>query len=535
MTLDLANNWHIGFVSFTMSEQRSEQNAFLSSDAFRLRMEQTVRRYAMFAPGQTVVVAVSGGPDSTALLHALWILHKEWQLSLVVAHLDHGFRGEESEAEAAYVRELCVHLGISCRDEYVDVPAVQRERHLTAQEAAREVRHAFLTRVAAETGAERIALGHTRDDRAETVLLNIFRGTGMDGLAGFPATAFPLVRPLYDTTRQQVEEYCAEQALAPRRDSSNAKTRYRRNRTRLELLPQLRAHFNPHVEDALLRLADLARDDNAALEAMAVEALDRVSMATEQGAAVRLSRWQLDELPVALRRRVLRLAILRLRGTLQDVHFQTIENLLSFGVGEGSESRSASYGVDLPACGGQTLRIRTDRETVELSMASWVTGELEGWQIPLTIPGRTVLESPDKTLVIEAYQCPLSALRKVLESLKPGRFAVWRGADLALPLTVRSWRHGDRMRPRGLGGTKKLQDLFTDRHIPTGGRTAVPLLVESAGEGRILAVGDWRYDEIVLFVGTIIDTNIDFDTDFERILNDHRAQEELLVLLWVYQ
>src|SRR5579871_2374622 len=150
------------------------------------RLRETVEEHGLFAPGQTVVVGASGGPDSTALLHALAALRAEWGLTLVAAHLNHGFRGAEADEDAAYVVALCARLNVECVCERIDVPALRRTERLSAQEAARVARHAFLRRVAAEVGAERIALGHTRDDRIETVLLNLLRGTGLEGLSAMP-------------------------------------------------------------------------------------------------------------------------------------------------------------------------------------------------------------------------------------------------------------------------------------------------------------------------------------------------------------
>src|SRR5579884_25841 len=180
-------------------------------DSLRDSVKSTGTRYAMFAPGQTVVVGVSGGPDSTALLHVLASLRAEWGLRLVAAHLNHGFRGAEADEDTRYVEELAERLEIPCRVARADVPAARRRLHLSAQEAARRVRHDFLRRVAEKEKAERIALGHTRDDRIETILLNLFRGTGLEGLAGFPPVALPIVRPLYAASRAEIEAYCQAQ------------------------------------------------------------------------------------------------------------------------------------------------------------------------------------------------------------------------------------------------------------------------------------------------------------------------------------
>ena len=235
-------------------------------------LRETAARYAMFAPGQTVLVGVSGGQDSVALLHALAGLRAVFGLRVVAAHLNHGFRGAEADADADYVAELADSLSVPCHVKRIDVPALRKRRHCSAQEAARTARHDFLQAIAGRENAERIALGHTQDDRIETALLNLLRGTGPEGLQGFPPSAPPIVRPLYDVRRMETGAYCATQNLHPRRDSSNEKTDYRRNHIRLELLPLLASYYNLNVSDTVLRMSELVTADNALLDAMATGA-----------------------------------------------------------------------------------------------------------------------------------------------------------------------------------------------------------------------------------------------------------------------
>jgi tRNA(Ile)-lysidine synthase len=200
-------------------------------------MRETIMRYRLLEPGQSVLVGVSGGADSVALLHLLTRLAEEWRLRIEVAHLHHGFRGAESDSEAEYVRALCEAWRVPCHVLRCDAPALMRQRHLSAQEAARELRHAFLRETAQRISADRIALAHTQTDRIETVLLQILRGTGTQGLIGFPPMNLPLIRPLYAIRREETQDYCRQLQLEPREDSSNSKLDYRRNRVRLELLP----------------------------------------------------------------------------------------------------------------------------------------------------------------------------------------------------------------------------------------------------------------------------------------------------------
>ncbi len=492
-----------------------------------LNLRDTAARYRMFTPGTTVVVGASGGADSTALLYALAGLRDEWRLTLVACHLNHGFRGEEAEGDAAYVRALCANLGVDCRVESVDVPGLARRRHLSSQQAARNARHACLRRVANDTGADRIALAHTRADRAETVLLNILRGSGLDGVAGFPPVALPLVRPLYDTTRAQVESYCAQHALHPRQDSSNLKTAYRRNRVRLELLPLLRQDYNAQIDDALLRLADLAGADNALLDALAADALDNILAQRGQNLAEHLTlpASNLNALPLALRRRVLRLAILRVRGHLRDVDFQGVQNLLD------ALEQARSCEAILPASETHAVVVRCQSETVEIFQAPTQASSLP-WSavldVPSSVPERTRIAPAGVT--ISAVICRRADLKGIVkrwreeaanarpdsaqeiaqqigqqiapDKMRAAPYAmliVWARDQIALPLLVRAWQPGDRMRPRGLYGTQKLQDIFTNAKTPRQRRETQPVVVDAQGAGRILCVGSLRVDETALF------------------------------------
>ena len=448
-------------------------------------LRATVIKYQLLEPGQTVVVGVSGGPDSTALLHALVELRREWELTLVVAHLNHGFRDEEANQEEAIVEALAAQWGLRCYHERVEVPALQQRQHLSAQEAARQVRHGFLRRVATEVGAGRIALGHTRSDRVETMLLNLLRGTGIEGLGGFPPANFPIIRPLYEVSREQVEAYCVAHQLHPCEDSSNKKSDYLRNRVRSELLPYLTTYYNEGVENVLVRLADLAFADNALLEQMAQETLVRL---THERAEHRLllESTGLREIPRALQRRVIRQAIAEVRGHLTNVRFEPIEHLLE------AIAEKRNYAIDLPAEAGKTVRCAYEEPSLSLIREVPPSSPLP-WECELQVPGRTELPGGRGSVLTEVhFRHPTPDTRH------PQNVVFFRCSDIEFPLVARTWRPGDRMTPLGVGGSKKLQDIFTDRKVPSHERSAVPVIVEAGGRGRILAVGTLHWDRAVL-------------------------------------
>jgi tRNA(Ile)-lysidine synthase len=283
----------------------------------------TIETYELIAPGDSVLVATSGGPDSLALLHALHSCREDWGLAdIQAAHLDHGLRGEESAAEAQFVADWCQERQIACTVGLADIKTEQRG---SIQEAARAARYAFLETTAAKVGANKIAMGHTQDDQVETVLLNILRGTGLDGLRGIPRQRQVFIRPLRDMPRTAVEEYCAHENLAPRRDPSNADpSHYTRNRVRLELLPLLERDYHPAVREALLRLSETATRDADYLHMQAADALKQLMMAQSETQMV-LDAHRLRTLHPSLLRSILRQALTELRGTALGVIHDHLE------------------------------------------------------------------------------------------------------------------------------------------------------------------------------------------------------------------
>jgi tRNA(Ile)-lysidine synthase len=223
-----------------------------------LAVRKTIQKYDMLQLGDRVVVGVSGGADSVALLHALWELRGDFHLSLMVAHLDHGLR-PEGEKEANFVRKLAGKLGAPFHCRKADVGSYQKEKGLTVQEAAREVRYTYFSEVAKKNRASKIALGHTADDQAESIIMRILRGSGTRGLSGIPPVRNGLyIRPLIEVWREEIESFLKGKRILYLTDPSNKSLHYLRNRVRHELLPVLR-QYNPRVRQVLVQMADLFR------------------------------------------------------------------------------------------------------------------------------------------------------------------------------------------------------------------------------------------------------------------------------------
>jgi tRNA(Ile)-lysidine synthase len=423
------------------------------------KVKETINTYRMLDRGDKVVVAVSGGPDSVCLLSVLHALAKDLELTLHVAHLDHRFRGEESAADARFVAGLAKELGIAATSESRDVPLYCAERGLSAQAGAREVRYAFLQQCAQATGARRLAVGHTANDQAETLLMRLVRGAGLSGLSAIPPVRENIIRPLIGATRNDVLAYLQEQGIDFRTDPSNEKPLYTRNRVRHEMLPVLE-RFNPRIIETLAAEAVLLRDENEAVEATLPAALQKVLSA--EGEAVRIRREEFGRLLPALRRRILRKAIELVAGDdAVDLSWIRTGEALDF-MAEAQSGRSMEVPGDLlleREYDDLVIRAR-EQETV--------------FCVPLAVPGETVV--PAARLVMET-----AILDAVADPGADGGNYLWQAVfdydKILLPLYLRNRRPGDRFRPAGMGGrSKKLQDYFVDEKVPKMRRNAAPLL-----------------------------------------------------------
>jgi tRNA(Ile)-lysidine synthetase-like protein len=437
-----------------------------------------VRSKRVLEGGERVLVAVSGGQDSTALLVVLARLAEELDVQLAVAHFDHMLRScQEARDDEAAVRDLAEGLGLTFANGAADVPARVRQRRESVEEAARYLRFDFLRREARRLKASVVALGHTRGDRVETVLLHLLRGSGLDGLIGLrPRSPWPmgrgpaLARPLLETTRAETLRYCREVGLIPREDPTNLLLQATRNRLRHEALPMLR-RVNPRLDEALCRLGQAAADAVDQLDA-AADAEWRSQASLEDG-AVAFSRAAFGSLSPALRARLLRRAVRRLArfaDDLEAVHIAAVEDALSKRRGRVSLPHGLTASV-----APREIRIGRSRRSPAAAIA----------ETALAVPGRT--ELPGWTATAEIVRPPPVELRPRT------RFEAWLDADAAgPPLTVRSRRPGDRLRPLGLGGEKKLQDVLVDAKVPQEERDAVPLVCASWG---IVWVVGHRLDE----------------------------------------
>ncbi len=474
-----------------------------------------IQRYSLISRKEIVVVGVSGGADSVCLLHVLAKWRKGPGLRLHVAHLNHQLRGVESEADSEYMSNLAGSLGIPITIDRQDVAAYRIERNCSIEEAARELRYTFLARVAREVGANRIAIGHTRDDQVETILMHILRGTGITGLCGL-APCSPMaydsqgmswptpppslrakrsnllvIRPLLDITREETTSYCQEHQLAPRIDSSNLSLSFFRNRLRLQLLPLLR-QYNPSVDQALLRLADIAKEDSALIEQQASGLWDEV--ARQENNTIYLDRKQIASLPIALQRHLLRAAVTRLAGDTRDIeasHIEAARSLLN---------KPASKRISLPhglICHGGYDELVIASAAKQSQLPPCPFPPLPG-EFPLKVPGKTV--SPGwkviASIVRERVASPSSrgAPGTSEGNCQSNLVAHFDLHKTGTELFVRQRRPGDRFQPLGMSMPKKLYEFMVDAKIPRSWRGRIPIVCSPQ---QIIWVVGWRIDDRV--------------------------------------
>ncbi|OQW35066.1 MAG: hypothetical protein A4E19_01725 [Nitrospira sp. SG-bin1] len=451
------------------------------------RVVQTVRSRNLFQCGQHIVVAISGGPDSVALLSILHRLRSSWDLALTAVHCNYGLRGVESEADQQFVENFCEGLGVPLHVRRVGIDAGRRKDSLQA--VARDLRYRVMQEIADKYRADRIAVGHTADDQAETVLLWMLRGAGLTGLSGMPAFRDnKIVRPLYETKRQEVLTYLHTAGLSFREDSSNVQPRYLRNRVRKELIPLL-TRLAPSSVDALCKLADTCREDDRYLDQQA-DALSSSAVKQDSAGGWAIDRGLFRGLPMALQRRCIRNLFRQADDRFRSPGIRTVDRIIRLASKRGSSSSLDVKGGHV-AISGHDLRFVPLREgTSSPARPSHVR-----CQKLLSIPGEIVW--PETGQRLQVHQQTIGWMCGPL-----GKDRILVDADrVSQPLTVRNWIPGDRFCPAGMGGhSKKLQDFFTDLKIPIAARSRIPLVV--APEGILWVVGHRQDDRWVPTVAT---------------------------------
>ncbi len=426
----------------------------------------------MFEPGETVLVAVSGGADSTALLNLLVACQPELKLKLHVAHLNHLLRKGDAELDVKYVEGLAQKLQLPVIVETVDVAALAEKEKLGIEVAARFARYEFFERAAARIGARKIAVGHTADDNIETFLMRLLRGAGLKGLCGIPPKRGQIVRPLIKVWRREIEDYVGALKLVPRRDHTNYESRYVRNSVRLKLVPQLKI-YNLNIKEIILQTILLVTEDNLYLENTAADKFSELVVNRRLG-EVRLNLDKFKSIAGTIQRYILRLAIEQVKGDLAELSYNHIREILS------KLGATEKWELHLP----DGVFAIGDKNSLTICRDKPVVIEAKPFKYVLAVPGEVRLEEVGRTL--------RGALVDQVDKSAGPDVAFLDYGLMGKEIVVRSKQPGDRFTPLGVKGSKKLQDFFVDEKVPVEERERVPI-VESVG--KIVWVAGRRLDD----------------------------------------
>lgn len=432
-------------------------------------VERLIEQEALFASGERVVIGASGGADSTALVYALHFLRDRLGISLQLAHLHHGIRGAAADRDQREVESLGARLGLNVACSRRDVPRLAAARGVSVEMAARAERLEFFKDTLAATGADTVALAHNLDDQAETILMRLLRGAGRTGLSGISPLqrldGLTIAHPMLAVTHRAAVQFLRVHGLSWREDASNTSSDYLRNRIRHRILPLLEDGINPNLRATLARTADILRPEEEFMNQAALQLLTNC----RDGDGVGLDAARLARVPLALQRRVL-------------LHWFYECGIPAANIG--FESVSAVFGMLSDLRGSSRMDLgggwRVQREYKRLSLHRTETQTDLPPACRIQVPGKT--DCPRFGLSVHV-ECG-SGIERELGG-RPGHLpsacsisAVKLGDR---PLELRTWRPGDRMRPYGMEGSRKLQDIFADCKVPVSERDRIPIF-ESRGE-----------------------------------------------------
>lgn len=451
------------------------------------RVRRTGEEYGLWSPGDCIVVAVSGGPDSVTLLHIMHAIasRTDQRLNLVCAHINHGFRPEASREEAEFVQSLARQLDMPFELANLDIPTYMKESGKGAQLAAREKRYEFLHAVACKYGAASIALAHHADDQAETVMMRILRGSGASGLAGMRLKRreknVNLIRPLLRIYKAEILKACQDAEIPYRIDSSNLQNKYARNAIRLDVLPFL-GQYNGQLAESLNRLADTLGEEDDYLQQLTDQAYQELVTSDGEGLAFQIKPF--GTLHAALQRRLIKLILNYLPFCLEESDFVKIERVRQGAI----QSAPTTWSLDL----GGGLQCVREYDTVRfIPNAAGGIDDLRYTYRVDSIPAEVEIQGLGTNLLFRQTAAGQDAMSKMTHGKDS---AVFDADELVYPLTVRSRQPGDTMKVMGLNGTKKVKDIFIDEKVPPSLRSRIPIVTD--GQGRIIWIPGIRRSSI---------------------------------------
>lgn len=451
-------------------------------------VEKTLNERRLVSENDRIIVALSGGADSICLLDILYKLKKKYGFILYAAHLNHQIRGVQAHRDVLFCADICDRLEIPFFVKSVNVPSYAEEKKMTMEEAARECRYRFLLDLKSELKADKVAVAHNMDDQVETILMRIIRGTGLYGLKGMDyRLSNGVIRPLLDIGKTEIIDYLKQCNLSWCDDGTNEETVYTRNKIRLHLLP-LMEEFSPKVRESIVRMSTSLREDSFHMESAAYELFRESSYLSDK--VVKLDCDILCQHSPSMKKREIRYAIKEVRGSLKGIESIHLDDVLSLTENPKSQAR-----LDLP--GG--LKIYKKQNFLYFTME-----ELKETEIAFTYS----LGKNDRVYISElGMEITTKTIAKAKCLVLPtGQYTKAFDLDkIKGTIIVRNRQVGDKIRPMGLGGTKKLKNIFIDEKIPIEQRDRVPIITDSE-------------DNIIWVVGSCISEDFKIDENTKNVI-----------------
>lgn len=434
----------------------------------------TINKYNLIKSGDKIVIGISGGPDSVCLLHILNRLKEKLDIEIYAAHLNHQIRGIEAQKDALYVSNICDEMGITYFLKSIDVPKYCKDNSLSIEEGARKLRYEMFDEIKEKTKSNKIAIGHNLNDQAETVLMRIMRGTGLQGLRGIEYTRKNgVIRPLLDIERKDIEKYCEVHNLNPRIDESNLQNIYTRNKIRLELIPYMMDNFNTNLIESIVRMSNNLRSDSEYIEIESESKFKDICKVTSDVVNIRVNDF--IKLHNAIKVRILRKGIKHILGDTNFIDQKHIEDIMEFE----NESKINKM-LTLP----RGVFVYRKKDSITLTTTEIINKEIE---FLYNIPTNGFVKIKELKTIIETQ----TMTKDRYKNMKLDKMS--KGFDLNKikgGMVVRSRQQGDKIKL--VGGTKKIKDLFIDLKIPREERCKVPIISDEQG---ILQVGQYKSSE----------------------------------------
>lgn len=432
-----------------------------------------IKKNNLIKIGESVLVGLSGGPDSVCLLHILLAISKELNINNIFAsHINHMLRGIESDMDEEFVKKICEESGVKLFTTSINIKEIAKKENISIEEAAREKRYEQLFLQAERIGNCKIAVGHNKNDQAETIMMNIIRGTGLDGLKGMEYINGNVIRPLLDIERNEIEKYCNNYKLNPRVDSTNLKTTYTRNKIRLKLLPFILKEFGIDPVESICRMAPLIKDDYLYLTSIS-QKMYKKSLLKENSRELDLDIKEVNNCHISIKRRVIREAIRKVKGNLTGIESIHVSKIIDLCQGGRTGAK-----IQLPK--GVCARKSYNNLKIYVSENTNISRVLEGGIAAkeIVIPGITTLNTLNASLNAQILDIE-SFNSSIFRTLRYDSLTQYFDYDKLLNqrIEVRSREEGDVLKPYKCKGTKKLKKYLIDNKIPREERDRIPLIV----------------------------------------------------------